>query len=164
MKKGAGRPAPQALRGRLRPAAASRDRTPAEPFGLGVGEIELADAFARVRKGDAHCRALTVRNLRSGLVTDADRFACQLSSSVFSRISPSLTKARRQSQAATRARRIRHERNRLSSACSSGSSSEFRARTTRKWRGRKSSIVRPSRYCSTTAGLTYEERATAAVF
>ena len=57
-------------------------------------------------------------------------------------------------QAAVRAARIRHERSRLSVACSSASSPTSRAPTTRKWRGRKSSIVLPSRYCSTTAGLT----------
>ena len=39
-----------------------------------------------------------------------------------------------------------------------------RALTTRKCRGRKSSIVRPSRYCSTTAGETYDSRVTAGVF
>src|SRR5262249_26017213 len=38
-----------------------------------------------------------------------------------------------------------------------------RAPTKRKWRGRKCSSVRPSRYWSTTAGLTYDARATAGV-
>ena len=58
---------------------------------------------------------------------------------------------------------MRHERSRLSVAVSSASRPVSRAPTTRKWRGRKSSTVLPSRYCSTTAGLTYDERATAGV-
>jgi hypothetical protein len=56
--------------------------------------------------------------------------------------------------AAARACRIRHERRRLSSACSSATRPVSRALTIRKCRGRKSSIVLPSRYWSTTAGLT----------
>src|SRR5204863_9907078 len=66
-------------------------------------------------------------------------------------------------QAAALVCRIFHDRSRLRRACSSGSRSMSRARTTRKCRGRKSSIVLPSRYWSITAGLTYELRATAGV-
>src|SRR5581483_3351940 len=62
--------------------------------------------------------------------------------------------------AAFREARIRYERSSDRSARSSTSSSISCAPTTRKWRGRKSSIVRASRYCSITAGLTYEARAT----
>jgi hypothetical protein len=65
-----------------------------------------------------------------------------------------LTKSGRKFYAAARDWRMRQERSRESSACSSRSRPISRAPTKRKWRGRKSSIVRPSRYCSTTAGLT----------
>ena len=66
--------------------------------------------------------------------------------------------------AAAREARIRHDLSRLNVACSSTSRPRSRAPTTRKCRGRKSSMVLPSRYCSTTAGLTYDDRATAGVF
>src|SRR5690242_6419839 len=66
-----------ALRGRLRAAPAACDRAAAEALGLGIGQVELANALARVREGDAHRRALTLRNLVAGLVADADRLACQ---------------------------------------------------------------------------------------
>lgn len=78
--------------------------------------------------------------------------------------SPSLIEKADEFYAASRARRIHQDRSRLSKACSSGSRPISRAETTRKCRGRKSSMVLPSRYCSMTAGLTYELRATAGVF
>jgi hypothetical protein len=65
-----------------------------------------------------------------------------------------LAKSGEKFYAAARDSRMRHERSSDTSARSSGSRPISRAPTTRKWRGRKSSIVRPSRYCSTTAGLT----------
>src|SRR5438046_2999426 len=62
--------------------------------------------------------------------------------------------------AAFRVSRTRHERSSESVDCSSWSRPISRAVTIRKFRGLKSSIVRPSRYCWTTAGETYEARAT----
>ena len=66
-------------------------------------------------------------------------------------------------QAIARASRILHERRRLGVAARPPDRARVRAPTTRSFRGRKSSIVRPSRYCSITAGLTYEDLATAGV-
>src|SRR5205823_12340380 len=132
------------------------DGAPAEVLGRVVGHVQLATALPGVSKRDPYCCALSVGNFDAGHVGDEYSLAGQSDP-------PSRWKLP-SGYAAARDWRIFHERSRLSNACSSKSSPISRAPTTRKCLGRKSSIVRPSRYCSITAGLTYEARATAGVF
>src|SRR5436190_4438463 len=129
-----------------------------------VAEIGLLRAAARVREVEPHRRAFSFFDFPAAVVTDEHCLACQ--------VDPSSLRCDYEDPfvdwceyyAALRALRIRCERSRLNSACSSRSRPTSRAPTTRKCRGRKSSIVLPSRYWSMTAGLTYDARATAGVF
>src|SRR5437868_8612961 len=134
----------------LRPAPAASDRTPAELLGFVVGDVELANALARVAEGDANRRPFSFRDFHAGHVGNEHGLASQCASFELGN-ADSLTE---QNYAAARACRIFHERSRLRSASSSGSKPVSRALTTRKSRGRKSAIVPPSRYWPTTAGLT----------
>jgi hypothetical protein len=56
------------LRARPRPAAAAGYRPSAQRFGLLVGEVELANAFALVREGDSDDGAFAVGDLLAALI------------------------------------------------------------------------------------------------
>src|SRR2546430_7212635 len=144
-----------ALRGDgLGPPSAPPGRVTGHPAGAVVAEIGLLRPATRIGMVDSHRRAFTLIDFVATVVTDEHRLASHDSSSFSIGEMMSRAGIRLRFYAALRARRIRHERSKLTSACSSGFRPVSRALTTRKWRGRKSSIVRPSRYCSTTAGLT----------
>src|SRR6185312_4841449 len=132
--------------------------------GARVAQIRLLRTAARVGEVDAHHSALRLFDFFAAVVAYQPRNTCHGFPPQFDELFPSSLSHSLRNHAAARACRIFQERRRLKRACSSRSSPASRALTTRKWRGRKSSIVLPSRYWSITAGLTYELRATAGVF
>ena len=150
---GRGPPVGSACRGRLRPTAAPGRRLARHLPGAGVAQVGLLRAAARVVEVDAHHGALRLVDFVAAVVANEHGLSRQvflLDQRWFDAI---LADKARWNYAAARPSLIRHERSRLRSACSSRSSPVSRAETTRKCRGRKSAIVRPSRYCSITGGL-----------
>src|SRR5881398_768755 len=84
---------------------------------LVVGDVELANALARVAEGDANRRPFSFRDFHAGHVGNEHGLASECASFELGN-ADSLTE---QNYAAARACRIFHERSRLRSASSSGS-------------------------------------------
>src|SRR5205085_10939933 len=136
-------------------AAAARDCRPGHFLGALIAKVGLLRGAPSVTEVDPHYCAFVFVDFRTAVVTNKHgpsrhRFLLRFGKPV-------------EFYAACRAWRMRYERSSESVACSSTSRPISRAVTTRKWRGRKSSMVRPSRYWSTTAGDTYDARVTAGV-
>ena len=149
---------------RLRLTPATRDRATWRFACAVVAEVGLLRSPARVGvRHPQHC-TLSLVDLFAAVVAYKHRFPSHRCPPSQGRFTGETLQKGSVRYAASRARRIRQERSKLSIACSSCESAGSRAPTTRKCRGRKSSIVLPSKYCSRTAGETYELRVTAGVF
>ena len=148
--RGGGRCRRRGRRVRRRTSAGGRGVRPAARHlaGAVVAEIGLLGAATRVGIGQTQRRALRVADLLAAVVANEHG----LSSHEFLLSSGRVRRILTENQAAFRDERIRHDRSSESNARSSGVELDIRAPTTRKCRGRKSSIVLPSRYWSTPRG------------
>src|SRR6266496_3171054 len=132
MREGRVSPPPSSGRCGLRPAAAPGRGVAGQLARAVVAEIRLLRAATRIREIETHRRAFSFRHFLAAVVADEHCLACQLDPPRSSGL-PLGKERLNEYYAALRARRIRCERSKLSTDCSSGSSSTSLAPNTRKW-------------------------------